>query len=210
MRAAGSACAQREPLRHGRDAEHGRARPERGAADVRGAVAVAVGLDDRPELGALERAQERARVAPDRAEIDRELRSGHLSERIVRTEVARELRDVAAAEHFAAGCDPRAEARSPERRQVGDEQARAQACELLGREQDVTTDNTRRTREGKHEAGRPVHDPCLRADRRGHEPHELVIGDRLRAGRVEDDVLLADGDVAQIVAVSSTETGCTR
>ncbi len=66
---------EREPFRNGRHAERGRARPERCAADVRGAVAVTVRLDHRPQLGALEHAQERARVAPDGAEIDRQVGS---------------------------------------------------------------------------------------------------------------------------------------
>ena len=69
---------EREPFRHGRHAERGRSRPERRAADIRGAVAVAVRLDHRPQLGALEHAPKRGRVAPDGAEVDRQLGAGHL------------------------------------------------------------------------------------------------------------------------------------
>ena len=69
-----------EALGHRRDAERRRARAERRAGDVGGAVPVAVRLDDRPELGAVERAQQRARVAAQRGEIDRELASGASAE----------------------------------------------------------------------------------------------------------------------------------
>ena len=68
---------QHEPLRHGRDAERRRAAPERGGTDVGGAVAVAVGLDHRPQLRPVERAEEPPRIAADRTEIDRQLRAGH-------------------------------------------------------------------------------------------------------------------------------------
>ena len=61
MRAVGNSRAEREPLRHGRDAERGRAGAERGTGDVGCAVAVCVRLDDRPELRTVERAEQRAR-----------------------------------------------------------------------------------------------------------------------------------------------------
>ena len=69
--------AQRERLRHGCHAERRRARPERGGADVGRAVAVAVGLDDGPQLRPVEGAEEPARVAADRAEVDRDVGSAH-------------------------------------------------------------------------------------------------------------------------------------
>ena len=66
-----------ERLRDGCDAERARARIERGAADIRRPVPVAVRLDDGPQLGAVEHAQERPRVAADRTEVERQLRAGH-------------------------------------------------------------------------------------------------------------------------------------
>src|SRR6185312_4673431 len=40
-------------------------------------VAVAVGLDDRPELGRSDDPCEQVSVAPDRADVDRDQRAGH-------------------------------------------------------------------------------------------------------------------------------------
>ena len=91
-------------------------------------VPVAVGLHDRPQLGPLEHAQERARVT---AGWRRGRSSGRTaSDRIVRSEVPRKLRDVAAAERFAVGCDPRRVKLAPPSGRLGrDEQARPQARE---------------------------------------------------------------------------------
>src|SRR6476661_3325752 len=69
--------AQRETFGNGRDAERRRARTERGAGDVDRTVPVTVGLDDRPEPGAAECAQQSAHVAPQRTEVDRDLRAVH-------------------------------------------------------------------------------------------------------------------------------------
>ena len=60
-----------------RDAERAGALVDERAGDVDRAVAVGVGLDDRPELRALEHAQQRPRVPPDRAEVDGDLRPVH-------------------------------------------------------------------------------------------------------------------------------------
>ena len=68
---------QRQPFRHRRDAERGRSGPERGAADVDRAVPVAVRLDDRPELGALESAEQRPDVPPDRTQVDDQIGARH-------------------------------------------------------------------------------------------------------------------------------------
>ena len=70
--------AERERLRDGREAESGRPGSERRARDVRCTVAVPVRLDDRPELGAAERAAERGGVPTQRRQVDRQLRAMHL------------------------------------------------------------------------------------------------------------------------------------
>ena len=59
-----------------RGAERGRAGAERRAGDVDRSVPVAVRLHDRPELGAVERAQQRPRVPADRAQVDRSAQTG--------------------------------------------------------------------------------------------------------------------------------------
>ena len=74
---AGVFRAQGEPFLHGRHAKGARSGPQRRARDVDGSVAVAVRLDDGPELRAVELAQERAHVAPQRAEVDGDLRPVH-------------------------------------------------------------------------------------------------------------------------------------
>ena len=79
IRASRSADAERDPFGDRRDAEHRRASLERGPADVRRTVPVSVGLDDRPELRRLEHAREHAGVVPDRCEVDRDERAGHVS-----------------------------------------------------------------------------------------------------------------------------------
>ena len=68
---------QLEPLGDGRDAERAGALVEHRAGDIDRAVPVGVGLHDRPELRAVEHAQQRPRVAPDRAEVDGQLRPVH-------------------------------------------------------------------------------------------------------------------------------------
>ena len=70
-------AAERKRLGDRGDAERQRAFAERRAGDVDGAVPVAVGLDDGPELGAPERAPQPADVPPDRAEVDRDLGAVH-------------------------------------------------------------------------------------------------------------------------------------
>ena len=69
--------AQLQRLGHGRDAQGSCALVEHRAGDVHRSVAVGVRLHDRPELRALERPQQRARVAPHCAEIDGQLRPVH-------------------------------------------------------------------------------------------------------------------------------------
>src|SRR5512146_2358884 len=58
-------------------AESSRAGAECGVRGVRGAVAVAVRLDDRPELGPRKYVEEPPRVVADRAEVDRDLAPVH-------------------------------------------------------------------------------------------------------------------------------------
>ena len=70
-------ASQRERLAHRRDAERGRPALERAPRGVGRTVAVAVGLDDRPELGRSDDACEQASVATDRADVDRDERAGH-------------------------------------------------------------------------------------------------------------------------------------
>src|SRR5919201_714579 len=72
-----------EPLRDRRDTERCSAGRQRRARDVDCSVAVAVGLDDGPQLCALERAHECADVAPQRAEVDRDLRAMHGVQRLL-------------------------------------------------------------------------------------------------------------------------------
>ena len=67
IRAAGSSARRSERLADGRDAQSLRARLERGAGAVDRAVAVGVGLHDRPDLGAAGCAQQRLHVAPQRS-----------------------------------------------------------------------------------------------------------------------------------------------
>ena len=74
-----AAAPERQPLGHGRHAEGGRARFERRPGDVRRAVPVAVRLHDGPQLGSVERAEQGARVAPHRAEVERHLRERAIS-----------------------------------------------------------------------------------------------------------------------------------
>ena len=69
--------AELEAFGDGRDAERRRPGGERGAADVHRAVAVAVPLYDRPELGAGEHVEQPLDVPANRAEIDRQLRALH-------------------------------------------------------------------------------------------------------------------------------------
>ncbi len=64
--------AQVEGLGQRRDAERGRTGVERRLRDVDRAVAVALGLDDGPQLGSPRRAEQRLGVPPDRAEIEGE------------------------------------------------------------------------------------------------------------------------------------------
>ena len=59
IRASGSASPQRERFGDRRDAERRRARAERGLRAVERAVPVPVRLDDRPQLGAVERREQR-------------------------------------------------------------------------------------------------------------------------------------------------------
>ena len=68
---------KRQPFRHRRHAERGRTGPERRGPDVDRAVPVTVRLDDRPELGALESAEERPDVPPDRTQVDDQVGAGH-------------------------------------------------------------------------------------------------------------------------------------
>ena len=75
---AGKLARQRKPLGNSGNAQRSRARAQRRARDVGRPVAVAVRLDDRPELGAVEGADEVADVATQRAEVDRELRAVHV------------------------------------------------------------------------------------------------------------------------------------
>ena len=77
MRALRSAARRCERLGQRRDAERGRTAVERGFRDVDRAVPVALGLDDRPQLGALGRAQQRRGVPPDRPEVEGEARPLH-------------------------------------------------------------------------------------------------------------------------------------
>src|SRR5581483_11609246 len=79
----GQHTADLEPLVDSRDAEGGRARLERGAPDVDGAVPVAVRLDDRPELRAVERVEEAPDVVANRAEVDRDLAPVHSAASLV-------------------------------------------------------------------------------------------------------------------------------
>ena len=83
----GKRVPQRDRLADGRHAEHPRTAFERGAPGVHGAVPVAVGLDDRPELGRIEELSEHLRVVPDRSEVDGDVRAGH--EPILAGEAAR-------------------------------------------------------------------------------------------------------------------------
>ena len=69
--------AQREPLRDRRDAQPARTGSERRAGRVHHPVSVAVRLDDGPQLRAVGRAQERADVAPQCAEVDGDLGAVH-------------------------------------------------------------------------------------------------------------------------------------
>ena len=71
---------EREPFRDGRDAEGRGSRVGRRPRNVERPVTVAVRFDDSPELGAVQHAKERADVAPQRAEIDSELRPVHRAE----------------------------------------------------------------------------------------------------------------------------------
>ena len=73
----GKLRAEHEGLADRRHAERRRAAFERCTAGVRGAVAVPVGLDDRPQLRASEDARERPRVVADRADVDGDERAGH-------------------------------------------------------------------------------------------------------------------------------------
>jgi hypothetical protein len=74
----GKLAAEHQRLVDGRRADRRRARAERGGGDIDRAVPVAVRLHDGPELRAVERAQQRRGVPPQRAEVDRELRPMHL------------------------------------------------------------------------------------------------------------------------------------
>ena len=78
MRAGPERSPQRERLRR-RSRRRARVAPASSAArrDVARAVPVAVRLDDRPELGAAERVAGAPRVAPHRAEVDRDLGAVH-------------------------------------------------------------------------------------------------------------------------------------
>ncbi len=66
-----------ERFRQRRDAERLRTRSERGAGRIDGTVAVGVRLDDGPQLRAAERANERAHVATQGTEVDRQLGALH-------------------------------------------------------------------------------------------------------------------------------------
>ena len=68
---------ERECLGDGRETERGRPDIERRTGDVRGAVPVAVRLDDRPQLGLAERAAQRRDVPPQRPQVDGQLRAVH-------------------------------------------------------------------------------------------------------------------------------------
>jgi len=68
---------QLQAFGNGRNAERPGALVDHCPRDVDGAVPVRVRLDHRPELRAFERAQERPRVAADRAEVDRHLTPVH-------------------------------------------------------------------------------------------------------------------------------------
>ena len=71
---------QRQAFRDRRDTQRGRARTERSAGRIHGPVAVAVSLDDHPELRAVEQANQRAHVPAEGAQIDRDLGTVHLPE----------------------------------------------------------------------------------------------------------------------------------
>ena len=75
----GELLPQLERFQKCRDAESACARTERRAGYVDRAVPVCVGLDDRPELRALERTQQRPDVSPERAEVDSQLGAVHQS-----------------------------------------------------------------------------------------------------------------------------------
>ena len=66
---------QRNPLRHRDDAECRGARLQRSAGRVARPVPVAVCLDDRPQLGALQFLEQPRRVSSQRAEVNRDLRT---------------------------------------------------------------------------------------------------------------------------------------
>jgi hypothetical protein len=65
--------AQRESLGNRCDAQRRGPRTERSAGTVDGAVPVSVRLDDGPQLGAVERAEQGLGVAAQRAQVDRDL-----------------------------------------------------------------------------------------------------------------------------------------
>ena len=69
--------AEDDRLADGRDAERGGTSVEGGAPDVDRTVPVAVGLDDRPQLGRGQQVAQAACVAADRADVDRDERTGH-------------------------------------------------------------------------------------------------------------------------------------
>ena len=156
----------------GRNAERGRARAERGGADVDGAVAVAVGLDDRPELGAVERAEQpRARCGGSRRGR-RSARSGHYRGCTVGSFAPAPTRTfVPSRLAFAATHSRKLRGRAAARR---DEQARPQARELVRGEDDVAA-HAARIRASR----RTVRGGCVRAAgaRRGaDQPDELREG----------------------------------
>ena len=69
--------AQLEGLGDRDDAERGGSRVERRPSDVTRAVAVAVRLDDGPELGPAEHLEQPPRVVADHPEVDRDLAPVH-------------------------------------------------------------------------------------------------------------------------------------
>ncbi len=73
----GQGASQLEGLPERRDAERGRAGRERRPPHIDRTMAVAVGLDHGPELGALEPVAQHADVVADGAEVDRDQRAGH-------------------------------------------------------------------------------------------------------------------------------------
>ena len=77
MRSVRILAAKCEPFGDRRDAERGGARAECCARDVDRAVAVGIRLDDGPQAGSVERTQQRSHIAPQRAEVDRDLGAVH-------------------------------------------------------------------------------------------------------------------------------------